>query len=83
MKGKYNMKQCKRCQSFALNISPESGYCDVCYYKHKLFSLLAVIHRDGGHYIEKHGLDESVDDAIDIIYDIYSIIEKNLEYPPK
>ena len=26
------MKRCK-CGSFALNIKPESGFCDVCFYK--------------------------------------------------
>ena len=27
-------------------------------------SLLAIIHRDGGHYTEKHGFEKSYDDAV-------------------
>jgi len=36
-------------------------------YKHLLQNLLAVIHRDGGHYTDKHGIEKSVEDAIAII----------------
>jgi len=54
------MQQCSRCHSFALNIAPKSGLCDVCYYKYPLLNLLAILHRDGGHYTEKHGVDKSV-----------------------
>jgi hypothetical protein len=32
-------------------------------YKGNLLNLLAVIHRDGGHYTDKHGVDKSIDDA--------------------
>jgi len=32
----------------------------------KLHNLLAVIHRDGGHYTEKHGLEKSVQDAMQL-----------------
>lgn len=35
-----------------------------------LRDLLAIIHRDGGHYTELAGLDYSVIDAIDIIHDL-------------
>lgn len=28
-----------------------------------LRDLLAVIHRDGGHYVEEHGLDKAIEDA--------------------
>lgn len=31
-------------------------------------NLLAVIHRDGGHYITQHGLSKAITDAISIIY---------------
>ena len=37
-------------------------------YEHHLKELLAIIHRDGGHYTEKHGIEKSVKDAITIIY---------------
>lgn len=30
-------------------------------------NLLAVIHRDGGHYYEKHGLEKACNDAQDIV----------------
>ena len=55
--------KCCRCHSFAINIDPKRNLCDVCYYKRPLLDLLAVIHRDGGHYTEKHGLEKSVEDA--------------------
>ena len=29
-----------------------------------LRNLLAIIHRDGGHYVEEHGIDKAVEDAI-------------------
>lgn len=29
----------------------------------KLTGLLCILHRDGGHYIEKHGMDKAIDDA--------------------
>ena len=32
-----------------------------------LYDLLAIIHRDGGHYTEKNGLEKSVNDAIELI----------------
>lgn len=28
--------------------------------------LLSVIHRDGGHYIEEHGWDKAIRDAVDL-----------------
>jgi hypothetical protein len=33
---------------------------------HHLLNLLAVIHRDGGHYTEEHGLEKSVKDAMQL-----------------
>lgn len=34
-----------------------------------LRNLLARIHRDGGHYVEEHGLDKAVDDAeVQVVY---------------
>lgn len=35
--------------------------------QHQLLNLLAVIHRDGGHYTAEHGVEASVDRAEDII----------------
>ena len=35
--------------------------------EHLLKELLAVIHRDGGHYVSKHGFDKAVSDAIDLV----------------
>lgn len=32
-----------------------------------LKGLLAIIHRDGGHYTEEHGLEKSYEDAIQIV----------------
>jgi len=32
-----------------------------------LKNLLAIIHRDGGHYVAEHGLEEATDDAIAIV----------------
>jgi len=39
-------------------------------YKHPLFELLAIMHRDGGHYVDKHGVDKAVKDAMKIYYDL-------------
>lgn len=61
------MKQCKSCHSFAVNQDPSLIYCDVCYYKNPLLNILAVVHRDGGHYIDEHGLEKSVKKAMKII----------------
>jgi len=35
-----------------------------------LSSLLAIIHRDGGHYEAKHGTEKAVDDAIKKVSDL-------------
>ncbi len=37
-------------------------------YRDELMNLLAVIHRDGGHYVAKHGVSMAVIDAIKVIY---------------
>ena len=37
--------------------------------EHHLKNLLAVIHRDGGHYTEEHGIEKSVKDATQIVAD--------------
>ena len=41
--------------------------CNLCYYKDKLLNMLAVVHRDGGHYTEEYGIKKSVEDVTKII----------------
>lgn len=41
-----------------------------------LKNLLAVIHRDGGHYVDNHGVKKATQDAIDIILDERRILEQ-------
>ena len=36
-------------------------------YEHLLNELLAIIHHDGGHYVQEHGIEKAVKDAIKII----------------
>lgn len=59
-------------------------------YKRLLHGLLAVMHRDGGHYTGKHGLEKSVTDAealraryvtlLDMAqFDIGRMLQKNLD----
>jgi hypothetical protein len=33
-----------------------------------LLNLLAIIHRDGGHYVEQHGIEKATDDAHEVLY---------------
>jgi hypothetical protein len=37
-----------------------------------LQNLLAVIHRDGGHYTDKHGIQKSIDDALLIVSNLHT-----------
>lgn len=60
----------KNCQSWAVNVDPDQLYCDVCFHKTPLLNLLAIIHRDGGHYTEKHGVKKSAADASKIIAEL-------------
>ncbi|RLI58902.1 MAG: D-glycero-beta-D-manno-heptose 1-phosphate adenylyltransferase [Candidatus Asgardarchaeum californiense] len=39
-------------------------------YKRFLFNLLAIMHRDGGHYVDEHGVDKAVKDAMKVYYDL-------------
>lgn len=41
-------------------------------YEHMLNNLLAVIHRDGGHYTGKHGVQKSAEDAMKIVAEMYA-----------
>jgi hypothetical protein len=36
-------------------------------YKHLLQNLLAIVHRDGGHYTQRHRIEKSVEDAIEVV----------------
>lgn len=36
-------------------------------YKHLLFSLLATIHHDGGHYSQEYGTEKAVEEAIRLV----------------
>lgn len=37
--------------------------------------LMAIIHRDGGHYLAEHGTEKSAKDAIARYYDLLSKVE--------
>jgi hypothetical protein len=39
-------------------------------YRRPLLDILAVVHRDGGHYTVDHGLEKSVEDALKIIAEV-------------
>ena len=41
-----------------------------------LRNLLCVIHRDGGHHITAHGLDQSVQDAMEVFYNLRDLPEQ-------
>ena len=47
------------------------------FYKDKLYDFLAVLHKDGGHYTERVGLDQSIKDAVDKYLTL--VHEKDLE----
>ena len=64
-------------------------------YKEVLLNVLAVIHRDGGHYVDAHGVEKAVSDAVDKFYQapcfkiqkaIETVLEKKDEWdkePPE
>lgn len=64
----------KGCGSYAINDAPSTGLCDVCLYKIPLLDLLARIHRDGGQYTEKNGLEKAVEDAHEAIAYLTAIL---------
>lgn len=35
---------------------------------HQLLNLLALAHRDGGHYVDEHGVEKSIADARDVMW---------------
>lgn len=63
-----------RCGSYALNIAPESGYCDVCYYKNLLIDLLAEVHEEDGRSTEKLALEKSVEAAKEIVKASHDVV---------
>ena len=46
---------------------------------HVLLTLLAVIHRDGGHYEAQHGTTKATEDALQVIYELRDIEERALQ----
>lgn len=46
-------------------------------YEYFLGELLAIIHRDGGHYQGEYGTKKAVEDAIDIVYHMHLLIDEN------
>ena len=53
------------CESCNKKIAAEFGTNEE--HKRHLLNLLAIIHRDGGHYVAEHGLDKAVQDAMKIV----------------
>lgn len=47
----------------------------------RLLDLLAVIHRDGGHYVAEHGLDKAVADAMRLSSERIPPVERALDNP--
>ncbi len=46
-------------------------------FKHEIGELLCVIHGDGGHYIEEHGMKKAIEDAHKEYYKLRQKAEKN------
>lgn len=76
--------KCKLCGSFAINHhlhgrdGSDPDLCDVCYWHTravKLQDLLAIIHRDGGHYTSAHGVSKSTEDAIEIVFAMHAELD--------
>ena len=42
-----------------------------------LLDLLAIIHRDGGHYIAEHGVDKAINDAKDKVWTMLAAARSN------
>jgi len=56
---------CYRCGNKAGNL--DKDLCDCCFWRHSLYDLLAIIHRDGGAYTQGNGVHKSIEDANEII----------------
>lgn len=50
-----------------MDVNSEQKDHNGCYYYNTLVDFLCIIHRDGGHYLDKHGMDKSIKDARKII----------------
>ena len=61
------MEHCRMCGSWGINTISDPKLCDACYYKNHPMNLLAIIHRDGGQYVGKHGMDKAVEDGKQIV----------------
>ena len=48
--------------------------------KRLLLELLAVIHRDGGHHVDQHGVEKSVSDAFAVVSELRGFMEGNHNY---
>ncbi len=48
---------------------------DMHNYKDLLLDLLAILHRDGGHYVGKHGLEKAVEDAKILWYEKRDLVK--------
>lgn len=46
---------------------------------HGLKNLLAVIHRDGGHYTEEHGIEKSIKEARNKVRHLQMVLDGNLK----
>jgi hypothetical protein len=45
----------------------------------KLLNLLAIIHRDGGHYTDEHGVDKSIEEAENLLTKYYLPVVQEME----
>ena len=52
------------------DLSPEEAYISLC-------ELIAVIHRDGGHYTDENGLEKSCQDAIKFVHGLHEYRDSN------
>ena len=55
------------CENVDLPLDREAD-APVLFCNMKLIKMLCVIHRDGGHYIQKHGFQKAYDDAMEILH---------------
>lgn len=58
-------EDCGDCGSDQVHDDPSKERCDKCFYKFHVQDLLAVMHGDGGHFTEAHGIVKSVKTAVD------------------
>ncbi len=56
--------------------TPYDVYKNSCYYEKQLLKLLSRIHKDGGQYIKKYGIEKAVNDADIIISALLQMLEE-------